>query len=239
MSCLSLPAFPPEYSCIKVVKSFDELASTRFENPFNALCWPRSLAGNFSEVVEKLGVGEGITTLDESQLRSLPLSPDGRVAINILLEDLRLLRDRDLDPVLNCIHGYPRDEDAGPVLTDVFSFHVDSAPVEADTWLCTYYGPTSEGLRNEEAIRRVDIPETRAELLKGFGGKDDADFLTYLNENFYDLHYATLPEARPFSFGIGCLWRIAVEYPDSPVPPSIHRAPLTHRGDSARLLLIS
>ena len=239
MSCLSLPALPPEYSCIKVVKSFDELASTRFENPFNALCWPRSLAGNFSEVVEKLGVGEGITTLDESQLRSLPLSPDGRVAINILLEDLRLLRDRDLDPVLNCIHGYPRDEDAGPVLTDVFSFHVDSAPVEADTWLCTYYGPTSEGLRNEEAIRRVDIPETRAELLKCFGGKDDADFLTYLNENFYDLHYATLPEAKPFSFGIGCLWRIAVEYPDSPVPPSIHRAPLTHRGDSARLLLIS
>ncbi len=239
MSCLSLPALPPEYSCIKVVKSFDELASTRFENPFNALCWPRSLAGNFSEVVEKLGVGEGITTLDESQLRSLPLSPDGRVAINILLEDLRLLRDRDLDPVLNCIHGYPRDEDASPVLTDVFSFHVDSAPVEADTWLCTYYGPTSEGLRNEEAIRRVDIPETRAELLKCFGGKDDADFLTYLNENFYDLHYATLPEATPFSFGIGCLWRIAVEYPDSPVPPSIHRAPLTHRGDSARLLLIS
>ena len=239
MSCLSLPAFPPEYSCIKVVKSFDELTSTRFENPFNALCWPRSLAGNFSEVVEKFGVGEGITTLDESQLRSLPLSPDGRVAINILLEDLRLLRERDLDPVLNCIHGYPRDEDAGPVLTDVFSFHVDSAPVEADTWLCTYYGPTSEGLRNEEAIRRVDIPETRAELLKCFGGKDDADFLTYLNENFYDLHYATLPEARPFSFGIGCLWRIAVEYPGSPVPPSIHRAPLTHRGDSARLLLIS
>ena len=239
MSCLSLPALPPEYSCIKVVKSFDELASTRFENPFNALCWPRSLAGNFSEVVEKLGVGEGITTLDESQLRSLPLSADGRVAINILLEDLRLLRDRDLDPVLNCIHGYPRDEDAGPVLTDVFSFHVDSAPVEADTWLCTYYGPPSEGLRNEEAIRRVDIPETRAELLKCFGGKDDGDFLTHLNENFYDLHYATLPEARPFSFGIGCLWRIAVDYPDSPVPPSIHRAPLTHRGDSARLLLIS
>ena len=239
MSCLSLPALPPEYSCIKVVKSFDELASTRFENPFNALCWPRSLAGNFSEVVEKLGVGEGITTLDESQLRSLPLSADGRVAINILLEDLRLLRDRDLDPVLNGIHGYPRDEDSGPVLTDVFSFHVDSAPVEADTWLCTYYGPPSEGLRNEEAIRRVDIPETRAELLKGFGGKDDADFLTYLNENFYDLHYATLPEATPFSFGIGCLWRIAVDYPGSPVPPSIHRAPLTHRGDSARLLLIS
>ena len=239
MSCLSSPALPPEYSCIKVVKSFEELASTRFENPVNALCWPRSLQGNFREVVEKLGAGEGITTLDESLLHSLPLSEDGRVAIDILLEDLRLLRERDLDPVLNCIHGYPRDEDSAPVLTDVFSFHVDSAPVEADTWLCTYYGPTSEGLRNEESIRRVDIPETRAELLKCFGGKDDEDFLTYLNENCYDLHYATLPRARPFSFGIGCLWRIAVEYPGSPVPPCIHRAPLTHRDDSARLLLIS
>jgi hypothetical protein len=30
-----------------------------------------------------------------------------------------------------------------------------------------------------------------------------------------------------------------VEYPGSPVPPCIHRAPLTHRDDSARLLLIS
>ena len=239
MNCPSSSHLHPEYSCIKVVKSFEELAATRFENPFNALCWPRTLAGDFREVVEKLGAGEGITTLDESRLRRLPLSPDGRVAVDILLEDLRLLREHNLDPVLNCIHGYPRDEDAGPVPTDVFSFHVDSAPVEADTWLCTYYGPTSEGLRNEEAIRRVDVPETRSELLKVFGGKDDEDFVNYLHENCYDLHYAPLPEARPFSFGIGCLWRIAVEYPGSPVPPCIHRAPSTLPGDPARLLLIS
>ena len=222
-----------------MVKSFEELATTRFEPPFNALCWPRALAGDFREVVEKLGTGEGITILDESLLCRFPLSPDGRVAVDILLEDLRLLREHNLDPVLNCIHGYPHDENVGPVQTDVFSFHVDSAPVEADTWLCTYYGPTSEGLRNEEAVRRVDVPETRSELLKGFGGKDDGDFLNYLNENCYDLHYAPLPGARPFSFGIGCLWRIAVEYPGSPVPPCIHRAPKTLPGDPARLLLIS
>lgn len=163
---------------------------SRFDNPVNALCWPRALMGDFREVVEKLGVGEGIITLDESLLTSLPVSPEGRIAINTLLDDLRLLKELELDPVLNCIHGYPRDEDAGPVSTDVFSFHVDSAPVEAYTWLCTYYGPPSEGLRNEEAVRRIDIPETRNELLRYFGGKDDADFLTYLNENCYDFHYA-------------------------------------------------
>jgi hypothetical protein len=156
-----------------------------------------------------------------------------------MLEDQRLLREHGLEPVLNCINGYPRDEDAAVVPTDVFSFHADSAPVEADTWLCTYHGPASEGLRNDEARRRVDVPETRAKLLSLFGGDDNAEFKEFLNEHCYDLHYAALPEARPFSFGLDNLWRIAVESPDSPVPPCIHRAPATLPGQAPRLLLIS
>ena len=44
------------------------------------------------------------------------------------------------------------------------------------------------------------------------------------------LHYAPLPHARSFSFGKGNLWRIAVDYPGSPVPPCIHRAPATLLG---------
>ena len=230
---------PPYYSRIKAVASFHELVTTPFEGGVNALCWQRTLAGDFSEIVEHLAVNEGISTLDDARLASLPVSAAGRAAIAILLEDQRLLRERDLDPVLNCINGYPRDEDAGPVATDVFSFHVDSAPVEADTWLCTYHGPASEGLRNDEALRRVDILETRAELLKLSGGEDDEGFLEYLKENCYDLHYAAVPQARPFSFGLGNLWRIAVEYPGSPVPPCIHRAPETLPSDPPRLLLIS
>src|SRR5204863_1001747 len=113
------------------------------------------------------------------------------------------------------------------VATDVVSFHVDSATVEADTYLCTYHGAPSEGLRNDEAQRRVEIPETRAKLLKLYGGADDAGFLDFLNENFYDLHYAPLPQTRPFSFGVGNLWRVATEHPGCPVPPCIHRAPAT------------
>jgi hypothetical protein len=230
---------PPDYARIKAVNSFQELVTTPFADGVNALCWPRTLAGNFSEVVEHLGVGEGIATLDDARLKSLPVSAAGRFAIDLLLEDQRLLRAHDRDPVLNCIHGYPRDENPGPVPTDVFSFHADSAPVEADTWLCTYHGPASEGLRNDEAQRRVDIPETRAELLKLFGGEDNDDFLEYLRENCYDLHYAAVAQARPFSFGLGNLWRIAVDYPGSPVPPCIHRAPETLPGHPPRLLLIS
>src|SRR6185369_11174726 len=150
-----------------------------------------------------------------------------------------LLREHNLDPVLNCIHGYPHDENPGPVSTDVFSFHADSATVETDTYLCTYHGPASEGLRNDEAQRRVDVPATRAELLKLFGGDDNDAFREYLNEHCYDLHYAPVASAQPFSFGLGNLWRIAVDYPGSPVPPCIHRAPATFPGQPPRLLLIS
>lgn len=230
---------PPDYRRIKVVTSFEELVAARFEDGVNALCWPRTLPGDFGEVVKQLGVGSGVTTLDEARLRRLPVSAAGRVAIDVLLEDQRRLQELELAPALDRINGYLRDENPGPIATDVYSFHADSATVETDTWLCTYYGLASEGLRNDEARRRVDIPEIRIDLLQRFGGADDDAFREYLNESCYDLHYAPIPGARPFSFGLGNLWRIAVEYPGSPVPPCIHRAPETLPGQPPRLLLIS
>ncbi|MES2573224.1 MAG: hypothetical protein V4710_24590 [Verrucomicrobiota bacterium] len=236
-----MPPFtlPSAYPRIKMVKSFDELVSTPFGDGINALCWERTLHGDFSEIVQHLALVEEITSLDDALLYSLPLSAEGRAAADILIEDQKLLRTHGLAPILDCIQNYPRDEEPGAVRTDVYSFHADSATVEADTYLCTYHGPSSEGLRNDEARRHVDIPQTRAELLQLFGGKDDDDFLEYLTENCFDLHYAALPEARPFSFGHGNLWRIAVDYPGSPVPPCVHRAPETLPGQPPRLLLIS
>ncbi len=227
------------YPSVRVVASFDELVATPFADGVNALCWPRTLPGDFGEVVAHLEVGLGITTLEEARLIGLPVGPAGRAAIDFMLEDQRLLRAHGLDPVLDCVNGYPPIDDPGAVRTDVCSFHADSATGAADTYLCTYHGNPSEGLRNEEAIRRVDIPETRAELLRLFGGNEGDAFLEYLNENFYDLHYAPLPHARPFPFGNGSLWRIAVDYPGSPVPPCIHRAPDPVAGQPPRLLLIS
>lgn len=236
-------ASPAAYPRVKLVHSFAELIATPLADGINAVCWPRSLEGDYAEVVAALGPGpddEPLRPLDEATLHALPLSPAGRIAAEQMLADLALLRAHELDPVLNCIYGYPRDEDAGPVPTDVFSYHADSAPVPAATLLCTYHGPASEGLGNEDAVRRVDMPATRAALLADYGGEDDAEFAAYLSENCFDLHYAPArPDAQPFSFGLGNLWRIAIAYPDCPVPPCVHRAPATLPGEAPRLLLIS
>ena len=89
MNPLTLPS---DYSRIQVVSSFDELLATRFEGGVNALCWLRELSGDFAEVVEKLAASEGITALDEAVLNGLPVSAAGKVAIAVMLGDLRLLR---------------------------------------------------------------------------------------------------------------------------------------------------
>jgi len=222
-----------------LVKSFHELVTTPLDHGVNALCWPRSLAGDFGEIVTGLGTIEEITSLDDEDLRGLALSEAGSMARDHLIEDQRLLREFGLAPTLDCIPAYPRDEESGPVPTDVYSFHADSATIQADTYLCSYNEASSEGVRNEDAIRCVDVPETRAELLKLYGGADDTGFVTYLNENFYDLHYVGAPHAKPFSFGLGNMWRIATQYPGSPVPPCVHRAPATRPSQPPRLLLIS
>jgi len=236
-----MPLFvpPPGYPRVKVVGSFDELVTTPFGNGVNALCWPRALVGDFDEIARKLQVSDEINTLDEARLHALSLSDAGQAARAVLLQDQQMLRACGLDPVLDCIRSGLRPEDDGPVPTHVYSFHADSATAPADTYLCSYNEVSSEGLRNEDAVKRVDVPETRAALLEAFGGEDDEDFLEYLNDNHFDLHYVSLPGAKLFSFGLGNLWRIAIEYPGCPVPPCIHRAPTTQPGQSSRLLLLS
>lgn len=222
---------------IQHVANFQELVATPFIGGVNALCLPRSLTGDFGAVVRAIDSREPITVLDEARLKGLRLEARGNEAVAAMLEDMRVLRELGRDPVLNLITSYPRDEDAAVVPTDVFSFHADSAPIEADTWLCTYHGSPSEGLLNADVIRKVDDPATRAALLKEFEGPDNEDFRVWLNENCYDLHYAPKPGVQPYSFGIGNLWRIAVDWPGSPVPPCVHRAPATIAGEP-RLLLI-
>jgi hypothetical protein len=226
---------------VQRVADFTKLVEQPFSSTVNARCWERVLPGDFAEVVAQVRKGseESLVHLDPESLHALSLSPAGQVARACMLEDFRLLSELNLAPVLNCIHDYPRDQRSGPIATDVFSFHVDSAPTPIDTWLCTYHGPPSEGLCNHEAQRRVDIPATRAALLATYGGADDDGFLEYLSDNAYDLHYAALPAARPYSFGCGHLWRITTQHPGSIALPCIHRAPPTHPADPPRLLLIS
>lgn len=238
-SPLASGALPTDYPRLKVVTSFEELIATPFADGVNALCWQRTLSGDFDEVVAHLAVSDGMASLDDEYLRRLPLSTAGQAAVEVLIADQERLRAHGLDPLLDCIHGYPRDEQPSVVPLDVYSFHADSATVATDTWLCSYTESSSEGLRHEEAQRCIDLPATRAELRKLYGGADDVGFADFLHEHCFDLHYEPTPGARPFSFGLGNLWRIAVEYPGSPVPPCVHRAPANLPGRPPRLLLIS
>lgn len=221
----------------RTVASLVELANTPLAAGINAICWPRVLPGDAAEVAWSLEVNEPVASLEEAALRRLKLSEAGRTAVEALIHDLKSLKALGLRPELNCVSGYPRDERPGPIHTDVYSFHVDRAPVETDTWLCTYYGAPSEGVDNDEVTRRVDDLDTRAELLKAYGGADDGGFQEFMADHSYDLHYALKPFAQPYSFGVGNLWRVATQWPGSVVPACVHRAPQMRHGER-RLLLI-
>ena len=229
---------PIGYERVRVVGSFEELIATPLCEGVNTVCWQRTLGGDFGEVVRQLATTDDITPIDETRLASLEVSPFGHQAVETLLGDLRLLRAAGHEPTLECVRRYPRDHD-GPVTTDVYSFHIDSATAPTETFLCTYAGASSEGLRHDEALRVIDAPSTRTRLLERFGRENGPAFAAWLHENCYDLHYEPTSEARPFSFGLRNLWRIAVQYPGCPVPACIHRAPEDSSDLGPRLLLIS
>ena len=174
--------------------------------------------------------------MEEEELRELQLTEQGQLARNILLNDLAILKTHGASPVLNLIRCYDRD-DAYPLIpTDVYSFHVDRSPIPSDTFLCTYFGEASEILPNSQAQQKILVPEIRLELKKLYG-KEDAGFESFLKEHFYDLHYKALPTARPINLGLGHLWRLAIDHPESKVLPCIHRAPIEKPGET-RLMMI-
>ncbi|MCU0866651.1 MAG: hypothetical protein MUC36_22940 [Planctomycetes bacterium] len=233
------PFVPPSgYHRIRVVASFAELVATPLADGVNAVCWARELPGDFDAIARHFAPDQDRRTIDDDELQELATEPALQLAIETLLADQRHLRELGHRPQLDCLRDYPRDADA-VLPTDVYSFHQDSATVPTETFLCSYTGAASEGLRNDEAIPQVELPPVRARLLTEFGGDDDADFAAWLREHHYDLHHAMRPGAQPFSFGLGNLWRLAVRYPGCPVPACIHRAPDTAPLRPPRLLLIS
>jgi hypothetical protein len=221
---------------IHCVTNFQDLVSTPFNGEINAICWTRKLIGDFAEIIEKVALSGNITVIEQEELCELPLSEQGQLAREVLLNDLQVLKAHGASPVLNVIKYYDRD-DAYPFFpTDVYSFHVDRSPIPTDTFLCTYHGDPSEILPNSQGEKKVLIPEIRDELKKLYHGADEG-FESFLSEHFFDLHYQAKPNARPISLGLGHLWRLAVDHPESQVPPCIHRAPNEKSGKS-RLLLI-
>jgi hypothetical protein len=218
------------------VTNFEALVSTPFDGATNAICWNRTVTGDFGEIVNKIPLNENITVLEPEELCALQLSEQGQLARAIILHDLQLLTAHGAAPTLNLIRCYDRDEALPFFPTDVYSFHADRSPVPTDTFLCTYYGAPSEILPNAQAQQKVLVPEIREELKKLYGGADEG-FESFLSEHFFDLHYQAAPGAQPVSLGTGNLWRLAIDHPGSQVLPCIHRAPEEKTGQP-RLLLI-
>ncbi|WP_316799583.1 DUF1826 domain-containing protein [Pedobacter frigidisoli] len=221
---------------IGVVNSFFELADTDFHGNTNALCWYRSLNGDFGEIVSKFKLSENIMEISSDDMLALRLSEAGDTAREIILNDLKCLTAFGASPVLNLLKCYERDEELDFFPTDVYSFHVDRSPIATDTFLCTYYGAASEIIPNDQVEQKVLIPEVR-EKLKALHDGGETDFEDFLNDFFFDLHYHLKPGAVPVNLETGHLWRLAVDHPEQKVLPCVHRAPVEKQGEY-RLLLI-
>jgi hypothetical protein len=221
---------------VQFVANFKDLISNPFYGEINAMCWNRKLIGDFSEIVSKVELNENIIELDEEEMRELQLTEQGQLAREILLNDLKILKENGASPLLNIIKCYDRDDVLPFFPTDVYSFHVDRSPIPTSTFLCTYHGDSSEIIPYSQAIQKVIVPEIREELKKLYSGSEEG-FEDFLSEHFFDLHYQTKLDARPFSLGVGHLWKLAVDHPESKVLPCVHRAPIEKNGVH-RLMLI-
>lgn len=224
----------PSENQILTVSNFEELVSTSFLGEMNAIRWSRNLVGDFSEIVDNIELLGNMMELNPEDLRALKLSENGQLAREIILDDLKRLKAHGASPVLNLIKCYERDDSFFP--TDVYSFHVDRSPVPTSTFLCTYHGASSDILPNPQGVQKVLVPEIRAELKQIYDGPDDG-FEAFLTEYFFDLHYQAKPNAEIINLGIGHLWKLAVDHPESKALPCLHRAPQEKSGEN-RLMLI-
>ena len=218
------------------VSSFHELVSNPFKGQVNAIFWKRKLRGDFAEIVDKVALNGNIMVLNEDELLGLSLTEEGELARNTILNDLKLLKAHGASPILNVIKNYDRDDFFPFFPTDVYSYHVDRSPIPTDTFLCTYFGDSSELIPNSQAEQKILIPEIRHELQKLYGGEDEG-FEAFLSEYFFDLHYQAKPSAIPVNLVLGHIWRLAIDHPESKVLPCVHRAPVETNGQ-VRLMLI-
>lgn len=226
----------------RAVASFDALVGAAFGGGVNAYVCARDVDGDFDGLAARCAAADadfdvdGLTTLSPAALRACAASSAQARAAEAVCSDWERLAALGKDPTLNVIARYPHDTRGLPIAVDVHSFHADRAPIETDTWLCTYAGAPSEGLDNDAATAILDDDAVRAAVRAAAGDVDDDAFAAFVVDHSFDLHHRVHDPAGVFSFGQRALWKIAVQWPGAPVPPCLHRAPLPD--GALRLLLI-
>ena len=221
---------------IQIVDSFEAFINTPFQGKVNAIGWLREIDADFEEIAKKLVLKDDITEVSMGDLNTLNLSEKGNIARQIIIQDFIALEETGAQPSLNLLKAYPTDDEFDFITTDVYSFHVDRSPIPTSTILCTYFGASSDIIENDVVIQKIKIPEVREKLMEIYEDKS-ISFDEFLVENYFDMHYETLPNAKPINLGNVHLWRLAVDHPLLEVLPCVHRAPKENINE-ARLLLI-
>lgn len=230
---------PPQYSQseqIGVVDSFYNLLHQPFKGKINAYGFLRQFDANFREIIEVLNNENLIVDIAIDDLKQLTLSPSGEMAKQIIIEDFQRLQDFGAQPNLNIINSYPKDDEFDFISTDVYSFHVDRSPIPTSTILCTYFGASSDIIANNQVVQKIKVPTIREQLKSTFNLSED-EIEIFAVENYFDMHFHLLSEAKPINLGNHHIWRLAVDHPNQQVLPCVHRAP-TENVDEPRLLLI-
>ena len=86
------------------VSNFEDLIATSFYGAMNAICWTRTLTGDFAEIVNKVALTDNMAVLEKEQLCALVLSERGQLARETLLHDLKLLKAHGASKLL-CRRG--------------------------------------------------------------------------------------------------------------------------------------
>ncbi|HEY8191918.1 MAG TPA: hypothetical protein VIG74_05790 [Alphaproteobacteria bacterium] len=205
--------YPFNYPRIKIVDNLDDFIITPFEEPVNAVVWPRRLRGDFNALadrvpVEKPANGNAVYHFNVQGVEAMASSMQADEAFAQIQSDMKMFAAHaGLNPLLRVVQEYSLDY--------FYNFHADIQPPDGfGRVFCCYNGETTEYVRNEDA-----------HFLGEFQNEKDERDLPYPL-------YEAIPGAKTYRLQLGDLWRFASQH--DKVPPFIHRAV---RGEQQRLML--
>ncbi len=203
---------------VRVVESLSDLCAGAFDLDVNAYTYRRTLTHDFNALARglaKLAEPRHITDWGYDTLEDLGVelqSPADKATLRAIFSDIdsiaKMNKPGHILPRLRLVQ--PLSPDNTSMLPADY-FHADGHAGDPyfENILCSYNGPSTEYLHNEESL-------------------SDAGQRGY---------YRMKKDAEIKSFGIGNVWRFAILHEDCKALPLIHRAPRLVEPAEPRLLL--